>query len=395
MKRNIPLFYLLTAVMNFWFIASNWIYFWTKYMTYGQLGWVDALGFGFALLLEIPSGAVADLIGKRKTILVGMTAGAIGVFTIAFSGSLTGIFVGWLITQICYAFYSGAAEALAYDSLVDEGRQGEFDRVISRSSEIESYVGALSALIGGLLFVYSARLPHLLWGSGFAIGVLLSYLLVEPKTDTAKFSLRKYFHQLFVGFRELTQRGLKRYIGFFFTLVGVYFLYSWGLVRPATATSFGFFAREQGFILPSLAVLGAIAVRYIPYLKSKVSDFKGLIILSLIMATGFIMAFFPIGYYGIISMILIALAGKLASPWISIIINKQVESKNRATTLSTMALMTKLPYVLIAVLAGKMLENGTLPVFNLGVGIIVLSVAVGSSAILLFRNYLQTNKDII
>ena len=77
-KRNIYLFYLLSATMNFWFIASNWIYFWTKYMTFGQLGWVDAAGFGFAILLEIPSGAIADLFGKRKTILFGMIAPAIG-----------------------------------------------------------------------------------------------------------------------------------------------------------------------------------------------------------------------------------------------------------------------------------------------------------------------------
>ncbi len=373
--------------MSFWFIASNWIYFWTKYMSYGQLGWVDAIGFGFALLLEVPSGAIADLLGKRKTIFIGMVAGTVGIAIITFSGTLVGIFIGWLITQICYAFYSGAAEALVYDSLVDLGDKKSYDKVITKSSEIESWVGAITTFIGGLLYSVHFRLPHILWGLGFALGIIFSWLLIEPKVDTEKFSFRKYFQQLFVGIKELTQPGLKKYIGFFFILSGVYYLYSWGFIRPAIATSFGFYAKEQGIILPVLTVFGAIIVRVIPYLRTKLPDLSGLIILSVLMSLGFILASFSIGYWGIISMVLVVIAGKLGSPWISIIINKRIKSKYRATTLSTVALMTKIPYVLIAVAAGRMVENGTLTVFNLWAGILIVSAAFANSLIAKFSNY--------
>lgn len=355
-------------------------------MTFGQLGWVDALGFGFALLLEVPSGAFADMLGKRRTILVGMIAGAVGVFTITFSESLTGLLIGWLITQICYAFYSGAAEALAYDTMIDLKDQKNFNKVITRSSEIESYVTAITVLLGGFLFTVHFRIPHILWGSGFALGILFAWLLVEPKVDTEKFSIKKYFQQLLSGIKELTQTGLKRYIGFFFILVGVYYLYSWGFIRPAIATSFGFFAQEQGVILPALTIVGAIVVRAIPYLKKKLSDLGGLLIFSVMMAVGFLIAAFPIGYWGIFSMIIIAISGKLASPWISIIINKRIESKYRATTLSTVALMTKVPYVLIAVLAGRMVEDSRLPIFNLWVATIIILVAVSSVVLVKIKN---------
>jgi len=387
-RRNIFLFYLLTAVMNFWFIASNWIYFWTKYMTYGQLGWVDALGFGFALLLEVPSGAVADLIGRRKTILVGMLAGTVGVAIISFSGTLSGIFIGWLITQICYSFFSGAAEAIAYDSLVDLHEEERFDAVITRSSEIESYVTAMTTLIGGFLYSVHFRLPHILWGSGFAIGAFASFFLIEPRVDSERFSFRKYFKQLFVGIKELTQTGLRQFIGFFFILVGVYYMYSWGFIRPALATSFGFFAKEQGLILPALTLLGAIIVRSVPYLKRKISDIWGLVILSILMACGFFLAGLPIGYYGIFSMILIMIAGRLATPWISIIVNKRIDSKNRATTLSTVALLTKIPYVLVAVAAGKMIEEGKIGLFARSTGLVIFGVILLSMMIiLLYRSH--------
>jgi len=354
-------------------------------MTFGQLGWIDAIGFGFAVLLEIPSGAVADLLGKRKTILVGMIAGAIGVFIITFSGSLTGIFIGWLISQICFAFYSGAAEALAYDTLVDLKDEKNYDKVISKSSEIESYAGAATTLIGGFLFAYNFRLPHILWGCGFVIGAILAWFLVEPKVDTEKFSFKVYLKQLSVGFRELTQTGLRRFLGFFFILVGVYYLYSWGFIRPAIATSFGFYAKEQGIILPLLTLYGALIVRTVPYFKKKLSDISGLVILSIIMALGFLISSFPVGYYGLIAMVLIATAGKLSSPWISIIVNKKIESKYRATTLSTVALMTKIPYVLIAVMAGKMVEESNLNLFNMSTATVIIIIAILSASIVFLR----------
>jgi MFS family permease len=391
-RRNIFLYYVLTAAISCFFIASNWIYFWTKYMTYGQLGWVDALGFGFALLLEVPSGAIADLLGKKKTIIFGMISGAVGVGIITFSGSLTGIFIGWLITQIAFAFFSGAGEALAYDTLVDLKEEENFDKVITRSSEIESWTAAITILIGGFLYAYNFRLPHILWGLGFVVGAVFAFLLVEPKVDTEKFSFKKYFNQLFLGIKELTQTGLRRYIGFFFALVGIYYMYSWGFIRPAMGTAFGFFSREQAIILPALTILGAILVRSVPFLKSKFSNTTGLVILSILMALGFILASFPIGYYGIISMIAIAIAGKLASPWISILVNKRIESKNRATTLSTVALMTKIPYVLVAITAGKLIEEGKLGIFNLTTGLIVIAITIGSLLIIAVGK-LKTNYE--
>lgn len=353
-------------------------------MTFGELGWVDAIGFGFGLLLEVPSGAIADLLGKRKTILIGMIFGALGVFIITFSGSLIGIFIGWMMTQLCYAFHSGAAEAIAYDSLVDLGEEDQFDKVISKSSEIGNYAGATTILFGGLLFSVSFWLPHFLWGLSFIFGAIIAWMMVEPKAEKEKFSAKNYFAQLSVGVKELTQTGLRKYIGFFFVLVGVFYMYGWSFIRPATASGFGFFATEQGIILPILILMGAFAVRKIPYLKTKISDLTGLLILSGMMAAGFVLASFPIGYFGIIAMILIDLAGGLASPWISIIVNKRIDSKYRATTLSTVALVTKIPYVLIAVAAGKIVQEGKLPQFNLTVGLIVLVVAIISGGLIKF-----------
>jgi MFS family permease len=348
-KRNIYLFYLTSVGMSAWFIASNWLYFWTKFMTYGQVGLVDALGFGLALTLEIPSGAIADMIGKRKTILIGMIAGFLGVMLMTFSGNIVGITIGWMITQICYAFYSGAGEALVYDTLKDLKLEVMFDKVITKARSIESITGATATLIGGFLYYYNNQLPHFLWGMGFFFGAVASYFFIEPKIDTQKFSIKKYGSQIFTGMKELLHKDLRKYIGFF--------------------------AKEQAIILPVLTLMGAYVVRLIPVMKKYVSDVMGIFILAVLMSVGFIIASLNLGWFGLIPMFLITIAGDLASPWISIVVNKRIDSKNRATTLSTIALLTKLPYVLVVITVGKMIENGALATFNIYTGVVVVAVA--------------------
>ena len=126
-------------------------------------------------------------------------------------------------------------------------------------------------------------------------------------------------------------------------------------------------------------------MRYIPFFKRKVSELSGLLIMALIMAFSFFAASFSIGYWGILIMIFIAFSGKLAYPWISIIVNKEIPSANRATTLSTISLITKIPYVLVAVVAGKAVEQGQLKAFNSYVGLVIF----GGILIGLLINYIS------
>lgn len=372
LKRNILVFYLLTCFLSFWFVASNWIYFWTKYMTFGQLGWVDGLAFFFAILLEVPSGAIADLFGKKRTIQFGLLSGIFGGALIATTTSFWPIVVGWFILQITYAFYSGAAEALVYDSLIEHGEEDSFDKIISKSHSIELYTIAITTLVGGFIYEYSFRAPQFLWALGFVLAFAVSFMLLEPKVDTEKFSLKVYLEQLYIGAKELFTPALRKYVLFMFTLLGIYYLYTFGFLRPAIATSFDFFAKEQGVIFAVLTIITAFVVRIIPWLRKHMTDLQGFSLLTILMGFAFVFAGWPIGYWGIAVMLVIEVTGKMAYPWISIVVNKSIPSKYRATTISTVTLITKIPYVLMAVIGGNAILEGKLAEFNITIGVTLL-----------------------
>jgi MFS family permease len=390
LKRNITLYYLLTISTNLWFGASSWLYVWRRFMTFGQLGWVDAIGFGVSLILDIPTGAFADIFGKRITLILSNIFAGIGILLIAFANNLTGIFIGNIILQVGWAMYSGASDALVYDSLLNMKKVDSFPAVLAKANQYMAYAAAFGYFIGGLLYTTYWRLPHIVWGLSYVPAIIFSFLLIEPKIHAEHFSVKEYLNKIHLGVKELLLPQLKRYLPLIFILLGVYFLYTWGFVRPAIATSFGFYSQEQSIILPILTLSTAYLVRYFPYINGRINGFVGLSILSLLLAVAFLLSAFHIGYWGIIPMFLIVLVGKFGGPWISTIVNKEISSQYRATTLSTVSLLSKLPYVLVAVLIGSALEKNMLAQFCLTVAGIILLVVVISGGL-----YLKTKKTAV
>lgn len=375
---NIALFYVLTASTNAFFIVGNWIFFWTRFMTYGQLGIVDATCFAFGTLMEIPTGAISDLIGKKKTLLAALLLSSLGVFIISPASTITQIVIGFLIAQTGWALYSGAAEAFAYDTLKQLKLEDQFDEVISASTMVSIITVLISTLAGIWLYEQNFRLPHYFWAASYLVGFFFCLFITEPKVDTEKFSLKNYFNQLSQGMKQLLQPVLKPFFILIFVLLGVYYLYSYGFIKPAMAEGFGWYAREQGFVSAFLSIFAAILTRTIPWMRKKFSDMVGLVILTSILGIGFIVATFSSGWFGLLPFILIVGSGSLANPWVSVVVNREIPSAYRATTLSTVAMLTKVPYILAAVVAGGMIQAGHLGIFTMVIGLVTISAVLVS-----------------
>ena len=76
--------------------------------------------------LEIPSGYLADILGRKKTLIIGSLLGFLGFFTYSISYG----FIGFLIAEIILGFgqslISGADSAMLFDTLDDLNRKDEY-----------------------------------------------------------------------------------------------------------------------------------------------------------------------------------------------------------------------------------------------------------------------------
>ncbi|MBT8146832.1 MAG: MFS transporter, partial [Gammaproteobacteria bacterium] len=108
------------------------------------------------VLAEVPSGALADIIGRKRLVvyaallMVIEMAGLLWV-PVGESGFL---FLAFLINRVCSglseAAASGADEALAYDSLKALGRESEWAHLLERTTRLMA-VGFFTTMITGAL----------------------------------------------------------------------------------------------------------------------------------------------------------------------------------------------------------------------------------------------------
>ena len=81
-------------------------------------------------LFEIPSGYLADVIGRRASLIIGSLLGTLGFVVLSFSHSLPGFLLAEIILGLGGSFISGSDSALLYDSLAAEiGRASCRERV--------------------------------------------------------------------------------------------------------------------------------------------------------------------------------------------------------------------------------------------------------------------------
>ncbi len=371
--KNVRMFYILSSVYNMWFMAGIWVFIWGRFMTRGQIGLSDAITFAIGFLVELPSGVIADLMGRRKAILLGNILLTIGNLFIALSSSFMGITVWYLVWTIGYAFQSGATEALAYDSVKRINQEGNWPKIIATSTIVAKTSSLLAASIGGLLFAVWFRLPYLIVAATGLIGIFAAFsmdeinVIVKPNL----WSPRIYLKQIKDGINTLLKPGVNYISLLSLTVFGTAYLYNWGLLRPLTGERFGYSPVTFPFLLSLSSLLVILATVILVKIKNQINLEKFIFVTALIYSILFFFMGFSHGWIvGGLILILLAISSAYVDQLFSQYINVHTPAEHRATTLSAVALFTKAPYVILAVLTGILAEKGLLPQFTLVVGVV-------------------------
>jgi DHA3 family tetracycline resistance protein-like MFS transporter len=129
------------------------------------------------VLFEIPTGVVADLVSRRRSILIGYVLTGFGFML---EGSIP-VFLAIMLAQglwgIGYTFTSGATEAWITDEVGEEA----VGHVLLRGSQVELAGSIVGVLLGTGLGLIHIQLPIVLGGAGF---VLMTAVLLRAMPET-------------------------------------------------------------------------------------------------------------------------------------------------------------------------------------------------------------------
>ena len=120
-------------------------------LSLGEIGAVFAVHSAVAIVLEVPSGALADLVGRRRVLLGG--AGLTAVSLLIFAGAQSvPVFMGSVgLLAAGRALISGSLEAWYVDSLRVLDPAAPLNHGLSRGSAAEAIGMAVGSVVGGAL----------------------------------------------------------------------------------------------------------------------------------------------------------------------------------------------------------------------------------------------------
>lgn len=157
---------------------------WVLYLAYcglnlAQIGLLEGIYHATSILFEIPSGAVADLLGRKRSMVLSRICIAVSCMIMLFSRSFGLFALSFIIQALGNNFNSGSEEALVYNSMKYIGREEQYMGLYGRLNIILEVSQGIATVAGGILAEYSY---FWCYGACVAIG-LLSLLPVLLMTE--------------------------------------------------------------------------------------------------------------------------------------------------------------------------------------------------------------------
>lgn len=154
--RNIMLDYFSIFITNLNMQSCIWVLYLTYCnMTLLQIGLLEGIYHVTSIICEIPSGAWADLAGRKRSMLISRCCITVSCIVMLFSRNFWGFALSFMIQALGNSFTSGSEEALVYDSLKCADREDDFIKVNGRINMLIEVSQAIATVAGGVLAEYS------------------------------------------------------------------------------------------------------------------------------------------------------------------------------------------------------------------------------------------------
>lgn len=351
-ERNIQTFYWAEFGRSLVFIIPIWIAVVHERIGVEGMSLYLAMGFLTQLILELPTGALADLIGRKKTVILGHIVDALQYLGLAFATTLPQFVLLAILSGTAEALRSGSLEAIVYDSLKQDKRESEYKKIMSAQG-IRFQVGLMiSTVMGGFMGSYSETLPFIATGLLLLISAGGSLGFIEPVIDSEKFGLRSYLRQIKWGVIEAFKTTNHRDISLYYIAVGGISWMCATYFNDAMLIDLGFAAEQRGMIAAGLRLVN-ILLLYKVLTNEKIFNFRRTILFfPILMSAALLPGWWLAGVWGI-PFVGMAMMSSTAR-WILLgkYTNAAFSSKYRATAISTLSMAIGLIYAVGVMGAG-------------------------------------------
>jgi MFS family permease len=335
------------------------------------------------VILEIPSGYIADVWGRKKSLILGSILGCVGFIIYSFSSNFNGFLLAELTLGIGSSFISGSDSAMLYDSLQKMGKEKEYLKQESRVMSVGNFAEALAGIAGGSLALISLRTPFIFQSFIAFIAIPASIFLLDPNQNSEKVKVG-FQHILGIVKFALWDNAQLRWNIVLSSVIGCATLTLAWFIQP--------YLRDLNLEVSTIGIIWTLlnlTVGFVALWAYKVDEYLGKIGTSIFIVIGISVGFILTGWFnsliGIGVLFFFYFVRGIATPVLKNYINQITQSEMRATVLSLRNFIIRICFAIIGPFLGWYTDHFSLSSALMLAGLIFLLLG-GISVLLMSQN---------
>jgi MFS family permease len=319
------------------------------------------------VVFEIPSGYLADVLGRKNTLIAGALLGTAGYVAYSFSFGFTGFLIAEIVLGAGQSMISGADSALLYDTLAEHEKEEQYTRYEGNTISIGNFAESFAGLAGGLLALISLRVPFYAQAMVAFIAIPAAFTLHEPSKGTGSSVMR--FRDIWYVVRVALFTDPKLRINIFFSsVIGTATLSMAWFVQPVFKFA-GVPLALYGILWTGLNVSAGVFSALAYKVERTLGEKTTLILICASIPAGFILTAFIDSQWVLLILMLFYFVRGIATPVLKDYINRLTKSDMRATVLSVRSFVIRILFAIIAPLMGRVSD-----VYDIGVSLMVSGI---------------------
>jgi len=371
LKYNVPLLYITASLMwGRFFIPILALFYIASQVPLEQFSIILSVFALSILILEIPSGVIADLLGKKKTLIISRAFYIAEIFLIAFYNGFWIFLIAKIISGIGVSLSSGTDSALLYDTLKVQDKERAYKRVAGNLFTVSNISKAFVFIVGAFLFTINYKLPAIVSLPFIILGFILTFFIKEPYVYETKFNLKNSIGHLKESVKFFWNSRYIKHIAFFSFLT----------TAPITIILSLSSAYFEEILIPiylmgAIAFLSSMVTAYTSKkahsLEEKLGQKKSLFLIQFLIIIGIFLVSLISPYLGLLFYFVIPFTAGFYQVIINDYIHCQIESDHRATLISIKNFFENLGIFLLFPLVGLLIKVKSMGFSLLIFGIII------------------------
>lgn len=318
---------------------------------------ISAVGI---VLLEVPTGAVADLIGRKLSILLGSLSIALSLLIYIYGDNFLAFALAELTFSLGMSFKSGADTALLYDSLKCIHQEKNYKHIQSKCFSLALLAQAPGSIISGYVFKINDDLPMLISFCFMMITIIIALFFKDVKIFDETKIKPSYLKQIVDSGNFIASHTKVKAFIIFSMLFNIFFRAGFWFFQPYM-NEINIDIVYFGYIFALFNIVAAFSSHAANYFTKKTKG-KTLISLGGLLLLSFILMGLTHIWIGFVFILLQQVARGLYKPIMMSYINKHIPSEKRATIISFESLLKNLTVAITLPFIGMLMDNTT--IFN-------------------------------